>query len=205
MEPTLIFFDLETAGIDPKRHPIIQIADIAVSASLSPLEAFEEKILFDVRRANKSSLRKNHYHHGTWANHAHDGMDVARSFTAFLRRHASVPAMSSHGDEYHVAQLVAHNAAFDGPFLQDWFSRLGVFLPARRQVLCTMQRAIWYFTERPLVTPPKDFKLATLCRHFQVDFQAASAHDALADVSATVGLYRALHAAQTETERRFAA
>jgi DNA polymerase III epsilon subunit-like protein len=99
---------------------------------------------------------------------------------------------SAKGDVYFVAQLAAHNAAFDGPFLQSWYERLGVFLPARRQVLCTMQRAIWYFTENPATVPPKDFKLATLCEYFGVPFHAAAAHEALADVTATVALCKAI-------------
>ncbi len=40
-ESHLVLFDLETAGLDPKRHPIIQIAAIAVDENLSPVEAFE--------------------------------------------------------------------------------------------------------------------------------------------------------------------
>lgn len=205
MEQKLIFFDLETAGIDPKRNPIIQVAAIAVDESLRPIEAFEDKVFFDVKKANKNSLRKNHYHAGTWAKEAHDELDVARTFAEFLRRHATVPMMSSTGKTYHVAQLVAHNSAFDGPFLQEWFDRLEVFLPARKQVLCTMQRAMWYFAERHDIKPPKDYKLATLCRHFHVDFHAAAAHEALADVTATVELYRAIHTALDEVHQPFAA
>jgi DNA polymerase III epsilon subunit-like protein len=201
----LVFFDLEAAGLNPKRHPIIQIAAIAVDESLNPVEAFEAKIRFDVNRANENSLRKNHYRPGTWAKEAQEETTVARNFADFLRRHASVPMTSANGDAYRVAQLVAHNAAFDGPFLQAWFDRLGIFLPARRQVLCTMQRAIWYFAEHPSVVPPRDFKLATLCQHFGVPFHAASAHEALADVSATVGLYRAMKAGESLTSGRVAA
>lgn len=192
MEPKLIFFDLETAGLDPKRHAIIQVAAVAVDSSLHPLEAFEAKVRFDEKRANKNSLRKNHFHRGIWAQDAQDEKDVAHSFAGFLRRHATVPMISSGGQEYFLSQLVAHNAAFDGPFLQAWYERLNVFLPARRQVLCTMQRAIWYFAENPSEAPPKDFKLATLCQHFGVPFHAAAAHEALADVSATIGFYRAV-------------
>jgi DNA polymerase III epsilon subunit-like protein len=99
---------------------------------------------------------------------------------------------SAKGERYRIAQLAAHNSAFDGPFLQFWFEQLSIYLPARRQVICTMQRAIWYFTENPAMVPPKDFKLATLCEYFDVPFHAAAAHEALADVSATVALYRAL-------------
>ena len=100
--------------------------------------------------------------------------------------------LASDGKPYYVAQLVAHNATFDGPFLQSWYERLHTFLPARYTVLCTLQRALWYFREYPEEPHPVDFKLATLCRHFSVTFDAASAHEALGDVSATVGLYRAL-------------
>lgn len=188
----LTFFDIETAGLDSKRHAIIQIAAIAVDATLSPVEAFEAKIHFEVNRANKNSLRKNHYHPGTWAREAQEGEQVARSFAEFLRRHASIAMTSSNSEEYKVSQLVAHNAAFDGPFLQVWYERLGIFLPARRQVLCTMQRAMWYFAEHSKVVPPRDYKLATLCQYFRVPFHAAAAHEALADASATVGLYRAI-------------
>lgn len=192
MDPKLIFCDLETGGLDPKRHAIIQLAAIAVNEDLQPIEAFEAKIRFDERKANKNSLRKNHYHPGTWAKEALDEEQVARVFAEFLRRHASVPMTSSKGEKYLVAQLVAHNAAFDGPFLQAWFERLGIYLPARRQVLCTMQRAIWYFAENHHLVPPKDYKLATLCQYFGVTYHAAAAHEALADVSATVQLYRAM-------------
>jgi DNA polymerase III epsilon subunit-like protein len=169
------------------------------------VEAFEAKIRFDERRANRNSLRKNHYHPGTWAMEAQEPMDVARAFADFLRRHATVPMTSAKGDAYFVAQLAAHNAAFDGPFLQSWNERLGVFLPARRQFLCTMQRAAWYFTENPATVPPKDFKLATLCEYFGVPFHAAAAHDALADVTATVALYKALLTRQTTIAQRVAA
>lgn len=196
MEHCIVYFDLECGGLDPKRHAIIQMAAIAVRDPCEPLEAFEAKIRFDERKANKNSLRKNHYHPGTWAREAQEPLQVAHEFAGFLRRHASIPMTSAKGDEYFVAQLAAHNSAFDGPFLHAWYERLGIYLPARRQVLCMLQRAIWYFTENPDIAPPKDFKLATLCEYFGVDFHAAAAHEALADVTATVALYKALVARQ---------
>ena len=102
------------------------------------------------------------------------------------------PMLSARGETYQVAQLVAHNASFDGPVLEVWYERLGVFLPAGRQVLCTVQRAIWRLAEHPDLPPPRDFKLATLCQHFGVPFPAARAHEALDDAAATVSLYQAL-------------
>jgi DNA polymerase III epsilon subunit-like protein len=187
-EHKLICFDLETAGLNPKRHPIIQLAAIAVDHELEPIEAFEAKIRFDEAQANRNSLRKNHYRRSIWAKEALEPEEVARSFADFLRRHATVPMLSSVGKPYNVAQLVAHNASFDGTFLQAWYERLGIYLPARYHVLCTLQRSMWFFNEHRDEPLPKDFKLATLCHHFRIPFHAASAHEALADVSATVRL-----------------
>jgi DNA polymerase III epsilon subunit-like protein len=183
-----VYFDIESGGLNPKRHPIIQIAAIAVTDHLEPIEAFEAKLRFDERNANRNSLRKNHYHPGVWAKKALEPREAAKEFGEFLRRHATITLLSSSGKPYQVAQLAAHNASFDGAFLQAWYERLDTFLPARRQVLCTLQRAMWFFNENPNEPPPTDLKLATLCRHFGVGFHAATAHDALADVSVTVRL-----------------
>jgi DNA polymerase III epsilon subunit-like protein len=101
-----------------------------------------------------------------------------------------VPALSAQGKPYQVAQLVAHNAAFDGPFLTAWYDKLNLYLPARRLVLCTMQLAMWHFVSGDAA--PANYQLATLCEHFGVPFHAASAHDALGDASATVQLFQAL-------------
>ena len=187
----LVFVDLEVGGPNPKRHPIIQLAAIAVNSRLDVLEAFEAKIRFNPKGANAYSLRKKSYHPGVWAKEAQEPKEVAKEFAKFLRRHASFPALSSKGERYEVAQLVAHNAAFDGPFLSEWYGRLGVYLPAKRQLLCTLQLTMWRFA----ITgekPPENFQLATLCAHFGVPFHAAKAHDALGDATATVQLFQKL-------------
>ena len=205
VDERLVFVDIETGGLDPRRHPIIQVAAIAVDEVFEPVEAAEFKIRFDERKACKHSLRKNHYSRGLWALEAHSDRAAAFGLATFFKRHATCPMQSANGKEYRVAQLVAHNAAFDGPFLQAWYERLGLYVPARRQLLCTLQRAMWYFTEQPHLMRPRDFKLATLCQHFGVAFHAASAHDALADVSATVQLYRAMDAARQPAPNPFRA
>lgn len=188
MGQRLIFIDLETGGGDPKRHPIIQLAAVAVDHHSDVLEAFEAKLAFNPKCANAYSLRKNHYHPGIWATEAREPQIVAQDFAHFLRRHATVPTLSSKGDRYEVAQLVAHNASFDGPFLEKWFERLKIFLPARRQILCTLQLDLWHFafSDGKL---PANFQLATLCAHFGVPFHAATAHEALADAVANMRLY----------------
>jgi DNA polymerase III epsilon subunit-like protein len=111
--------------------------------------------------------------------------------------------MSSKGEAYNVAQLVAHNAAFDGPFLSNWYEQVGLFLPARRQVLCTLQLALWRFAMSD-EQPPANFQLATLCSHFGVPFHAAKAHDALGDAAATAQLLKAMLLDEAQSGRRAA-
>ena len=69
-------------------------------------------------------------------------------------------------------------------------SRSGEFLPAAYSVLCTLQRSLWYFQENPHAERPANLKLGTLAQHFGIELD--NAHDALADVRATVKLYKAL-------------
>src|SRR5262245_34281258 len=116
-----VFVDLETAGLNPQKHPIIQLAAVAVDHRLEPLEAFEVKVLFAERSAQRDTLRKNHYSRGRWAREAVEPREAATRFAAFLRRHATFPLLSASGTSYQVAQLIAHNAAFDGEFLRAWY------------------------------------------------------------------------------------
>jgi DNA polymerase III epsilon subunit-like protein len=191
-ETTLIFFDLETGGRDPQRHAIIQLAAIAVDGhTLAPLEEVELKVQFDERRTTKYALRKNSYSRRLWQEQALPEFEAARRFAEFLRRHATYPEVSRDGTEYRLAQLVAHNAAFDMAFLHAWYARLNLFCPARLQAFCTLQRSLWHVFENPS-TQPRSYRLESLCEHFGVPFAAAAAHDALGDVRATVRLYRAL-------------
>lgn len=189
----LVFCDLETGGLDPLQHPIIQIAAVAVDSSLSVLNRIELKVRFDESEADPKSLTKNRYSRELWRREALEPEKAAKSFARFLRKHATFDMRSKDGRPYRVAQLVAHNGErFDGPFLHAWYQRLGIFCPARYLVLCTKQRAMWLFDEDKSLTPPADFKLGTLCEYFGVKLREEDAHDAFHDVRATVELYRAM-------------
>jgi DNA polymerase III epsilon subunit-like protein len=187
----LVFVDVETAGIEPPLA-IIQIAAVAVNSRLREEEAFEIKLHRDGLFQGIVTHGHRHFNAVTWQHCAIEPRQAARAFGRFLRRHATVDAISVSSSTYQVAQLVAHNANFDGPLLQDWFAGLGTFFPASFRVLCTMQRAIWFFCEYKKLTPPRDFRLDTLCEYFAIPRRSERAHDALADARATVQLYRAI-------------
>ena len=188
----LVFFDLETAGLKTDAA-IIQIAAIAVDDRLREIDSFETKIRFDLAKASTKSLEISLFEPTIWKRLAKKPGEAAYEFGDFLRRHATVDMISKDGRSYHVAQLVAHNAAFDGPIIQSWYERRKTFLPASRRVLCTLQRAVWLFQENKTLTPPTDYKLGTLCNYFGIQLGEGRAHDAVEDVKATAQLYRALY------------
>lgn len=185
----LVFVDLEIAKVRQRRR-ILQVAAIAVTQSLHELETFEAKIRIDERLIQASQIRNRHFDAQLWKTEGHSEKAVAYDFGRFLTRHATADVTGSGFRPLVVAQLVAHNAEFDGAFLRKWFERLGLFLPASYRVFCTLHRAMWLFHEDRLLSPPDDFKLGTLCQYFSIRFPASESHDALVDVRATVELYR---------------
>ncbi len=187
----MVMFDLETGGLESRR-PIMQIAAIAVDSQLKELEQFEVKIQFDESKANPDSLRRIHYRRAEWRRSAVPSEKAARRFASFLRSHASVDVLSHDLSTFRVAQLASHNSQFDGQFLEAWFNRLDIFLPASYRCFCTLQRAYWYFQENPHVPRPDDYRLGTLCQHFDVPLNCNDAHEAIADTRAAIGVYRAI-------------
>ncbi len=189
VEERLVFVDIEMAPVG-RRRAILQIAAMAVSRSLVELESFEAKIRLDESRIVPSMVPNRHFNVQQWREEGRSPKAVACDFARFLSRHASATVRGADGRQLIVAQLVAHNAEFDGVFLREWFEGLGLFFPASYRIFCTLHRAMWYFHEDRSMLPPRDFKLGTLCCHFGVPFNRFEAHDALADVRATVELYR---------------
>ncbi len=187
----LIFFDIETGGLDRFKHPIIELAAIAVVAgSYEEIETFEAKIQFQVSQADEVALGVCKFTPSRWEQYALPRRVVSKNFSIFLRRYASIERTSKAGKKYRIAQLVAHNSSFDGPFIQQWYRTQKRYLPASPQVLCSMQMALWFFHQNPSLVPPENFKLGTLCDYFQVE--ATPDHSALNDIRATVELVRTM-------------
>ena len=191
----ITFVDIETGGLEFTR-PIIQIAAVAIEvadADFLERESIELKVAFDRRQADPASLPFNKFKPHVWKREALPPIAAAKKFAGFLRRHATYPMLSKSKRPYQLSQLAGHNAErFDGPFIHEWYRRLGVYCPARYMTLCTKQKALWLFEEDKSLTPPADFKLGTLCQYFGVRLHKRDAHDALVDVRATVELYRAM-------------
>lgn len=188
MTSTIIFFDLETGGLE-MHHPITQLAAVAYQDG-AIIDQFEAKLRFDPAAANPEALKLNGYSESAWAAAQDPGL-VARQFAKWLEPHKSVFKLSSKtGKQYKVAQLGGYNAAaFDGPRIQKLFKDNGVFLPADYRILDVMQLVMWYFQAFNSQIP-ENLKLATVCQFFGIRLD--NAHDALSDVLATAMLMKAV-------------
>lgn len=186
--PPIVFFDLETGGLDWTRHPIIQLAAVATDGAGAIHREFEAKLAFDEAAADPQALAMNHYTPEAWAQAEPEDV-VLRRFADWLAPFVSVPKTSAKGRPYRVARLGGHNAAaFDGPFLQAAFRHHGIFLPADYHIFDTMSVALVVHLTTGRQYP--SLKLVDLCAVYGIPL--AEAHDALADVKATAQLAQVL-------------
>lgn len=186
----IVVLDIECGNFGRERPLIIQLAAIAVDRELREVELFAALVRFNERFASRRLLTKARYDRALWTSKARDKREVAIAFRQFLRRHATHDVVQD-GRVFQVARLAAHNGAeFDGPILRTWYERMNLSLPASRRVLCTLQLAEWFFLLNQQHSPPDDGKLSTLCQYFGIPLD--DHHTALADVRATVELFRRL-------------
>lgn len=188
----LVFFDLETGGLDPSKHAVIQIAAVAcVVARRGKVELvqageFESKLLFDLEAAEEQALNVNSFNQATWADEAKMPSVACRDFSQFLKRHATNRQISKRTQRpYYVANLAGYNGAtFDKPFLWKLYSRQrDSFVPGHPQVFDVLQLAKWTaFSSLGDAPLPANFKLETVAKWLGLDVGDGQTHDALDDV-----------------------
>ena len=209
--PRRTFLDLETGGLDPGKHPIIQIAVVAFDYSWYEMDRFEVKLKFDEADCDPDALKKISYDRRLWSQHAVEPTTAYDRLCYFLREHATAEKFSREkGVHYHLARLYAHNARFDTAFLWHWHETLRatnakLFLPADRQAICTLQAALLLFDQHPELAPPTNYRLGTLCDYFGLPFYPNEAHDALYDCLATARLYHVMTGSGDDIQLRRAA
>lgn len=175
----LAFIDLETTGLDPERHEIIEMGviiarQIPQDGAGNKLEVIEE---FDLRikpehleTSDPESLKINGYNEMDWV------------FAIDLKN-----AMEKLAEKTEGAILVAQNVAFDWLFLEKAFVKTGVKnrMDFHRLDLLSMAYAKLYHDERA-----QRFSLRALCEYF--DIKNEKAHTALADIRAEFEIYKKL-------------
>lgn len=191
-EQTIVFFDLETGGLEESR-PVIQLAALAVRLpDFGELATFERKLRFDPATCDPAALELNSYDAETWAREAVPEAQAVRDFADWLAPHRCVEVVSKRtGRPYRVARIGGHNvAAFDVDRLLAMFRRHDAFCAVDLSApLDTRLGAVWHFA-RTGETPPESFRLSTLAEHFGAKTEGA--HDALVDCRLSAHVARAL-------------
>lgn len=175
----LAFIDLETTGLDPEKHEIIelgcllarQIPQAGKGSKLEVIEEFDFKIKpKHIETAEPDALIKNGYSEGEWL------------FAADLEQ-----ALETLADKTESASMVAHNVTFDWNFLNKAFSTTGIKNKMHYHRIDTMSMAFakLYDNERA-----QAFSLGALAEFFGIKNERA--HTAMADIRTTFEIYKKL-------------
>lgn len=167
--------DVETSGLRPKRHRLLQVAVVTADARGTVLSSWSTYVRPRWWRLARLGPRDVH--------------GITRAMLRDAPRESEV--MAELVARLHGSVLTAHNAGFDLAFLRRAARRAGVSLPGAPR-LCTLRMSRALDPDRQ-----RSHRLADLCIRYGVE--PGRAHDALADAAATAGvlphLLGELHAA----------
>lgn len=176
-ESILAFLDVETTGLDPQKHEVIQVGvvlakQIPRDGNLGPkiekIEEFEIKIKPErIEDAEDEALRINGYTEADWM------------FAPDLKN-----AMEFLSKKLDGAIQVSHNLTFDAAFMEKSFERAGMENNMARYKLDTISIAFARLYNRQDVK----YSLRYLCELFQIKNE--NAHTALADAKALYEVYK---------------
>lgn len=156
--------DVETSGLRPRRHRLLQIAVVTTDARGQVVSEWSTYVRPRWWRIARLGPRDVHGISRSMLRGAPRESEVIAEVAA--RLHGSVPT--------------AHNAGFDLAFLRRAARRAGVAWPGDRP-LCTLRMSRALDPDRQ-----QSHRLADLCVRYGVE--PGRAHDALADAGATAGV-----------------
>lgn len=167
----LFFVDVETTGLDPSLHEIIEIGAITVDPlTLNPINMYETKVAptnMDV--ADERALVLNKFSYLEWL-HSKPFTELASQFVNMTTANTIV---------------CGHNIGFDIAFIDSMFQRFTPELRfAYKGYIDTQGLA------KKLNISSPSYKLGTLCRRF--DIYIEDAHSAMPDIEANLSLFKAM-------------
>lgn len=171
----ILYFDVETTGLDPVRHDIIQLAGIIVADGAE--EEFEFKIqAVHPENASQEALDVHHYTLEDIAQFT-PAREAYNQFTALLSKYVN---KFDKNDKFTPA---GYNVRFDIDFLNNFFKKnddqyYGSFFNWKPADPLPILHFLDYCGKIKL----PNYKLTTVCEHYGIEIQA---HDALSDIRAT--------------------
>ena len=170
----LIFYDLETSGLDKDKHEIIQIAAIHMPTG----DTFETKVLFDVDASEDEALRVNHYNAEDWAD-ALSQEEALKAFNNFCKNHKNINTISNSGRQYKTISLCGYNnLRFDYNFIETALAKHNIRQEYDFRQFDVYPLVMW------LLPGLTCYKLTYIAEFLECSKRKA--HDALADVETTI-------------------
>lgn len=176
-ERDLVFFDIETTGLNEEVHTIIEVAAVRLTPDCSKvIDVYEAKIMptaMDLGVAETRALEVNRFSLEEWER------EQARHITDVL------PELNVVAKDGIIAGQNVGN--FDMRFWKAMARRHKIPMPDMSYRVVDIDAIAW-----PLLKAKKipNVKLETLCRHFKISNDGS--HRALTDVKRTIEVYRRL-------------
>lgn len=175
-----VFLDLETTGVTPGKHGVIEIG--AIIEANGEEKRFAHRVKpFSTDEIDDSALEIQ----GVSRESIQAFPEPPEVYLRFIR---FLDMIVNKYDRKDKAFLIGYNVTFDQSHLRAWFEKNGnqyfgsyFWFPAIDVAIL----AAHYLGEKRDELP--DFKLGTVCRHFGIDLE--NAHTAAADIEATRELY----------------
>ncbi|MEA1929409.1 MAG: 3'-5' exonuclease [Patescibacteria group bacterium] len=175
----LAFIDLETTGLDPEKHEIIEVGGLIVKQiprsgkgpRVEVIDEFEFKVKPEhIETAEPEALRVNGYNDADWL------------FASDLEQ-----VMRAVGEKTTGANMVAQNVLFDWGFLEKAFKKTGVENKMHHHRMDVITIAFTKLYNDELV---QRFYLGALADYYGLKNEKA--HTALADIKVTFEIYKKL-------------
>lgn len=182
--------DVETTGLDPSWHEVVQLAAVPLNADLEPLDdvlPFNMFIqpLFEERLAPELQGKKLYKHA---IEHGYPAETVVQLFEEW---HSKLPLSYNSYGKRHLLVPIGHNYTFDRSFLIRLLGSTNYESLFHFHFRDTMVSASYIndiFAMQGKLAPYSKLSLTQLCQRLEIEQH--SAHDALNDCYTTAKVYR---------------
>ena len=193
MNQKYCFIDTETTGLDRKEHNIFQISAVITDSKLKEIDQINLRFKphscarIDPEACERTGLS------------IEEITEVEK--TSLEAYNELIEFLSKHVDRYNKTDklyFVAYNAPFDNDFMREFFLKhddqyFGSWFWT--PPLCVMQYAAWTITlgdtpQYNLRSKMPNFKLETLCKIAELDWDDEKSHDANYDNHMTIKLFK---------------
>lgn len=173
MNQKIVMMDVETGGLDPRKHSLLQVA-LVVCENGQELDAMKINIVHEVYNVDQRAMDINGIDLDSHKGYKPD--EAVAMITDFMATHFEKPA-----------QVCGHNVSFDVGFVKELFGTVEADYDKVFSYRLLDTSAVARFLVFAGIIPPRG-SLGDLAKHFKVPHDPKELHDALVDCRVTYQL-----------------